>query len=106
MSQWAVTAKVLYQMGGKATRLDILLAGGYANGLKVASQLGLMNHGEWRGRGESGVWWLTQKGIDFCEGRLRMAPAPHRGGGGRPPLRLVSTWLASLPRDIRIGGAA
>jgi hypothetical protein len=105
MSAWRQAIRVLYaQPGHCGTLCDCELAGiegAYsASGLKYLSRLDLAKPNT--ARGKQTKWTLTQRGIDYCEGRLTLGTKSWRGGPGRPGFRLVATWLSSLPRDIRI----
>lgn len=104
MSHWKLAAAAVYALGGTATTRDVELAGVDPHGLYAARRLGLVEHSEWRWI--DCQWWLTPLGIDWCEGRVALAPAPFTGRTGRPPMRFVATWLSSLPRGIRINAEA
>lgn len=100
MSSWRLLARALNDLGGEATsaQLELKIGGAFAVGgaLVQLRQLGLAERvGNWRGRGVRCTWRLTQRGVDWCEGRLTTA---GRKGG----MRFIATWLASLPRGLRI----
>jgi hypothetical protein len=104
MSRWRIVVRDLFDHGPSSARQVSLRTGLDARyGLEDARRLGLA---ESPGRGPSGSWKLTQKAVDWCEGRLAMSHRPWSPQGGRPPTRFVPTWLSSLPRDIRINQGA
>jgi hypothetical protein len=101
MSAWKLATRALYDLGGSSTAARISMkAGGdldVHSALGVATELGLVvAPGKGSNRWEPGSWVLTERGIDYCEGRVVQL---ERRPGGR---YWASTWLASLPRDIRI----
>lgn len=107
MSAWRMAVRALHDLGGSATARDIWLkarlGGGVYSGLRQAADLGLVTG---PGRpGAVGTYTLTQRGIDWAENRLALAPGV-RTAGGRPPMRLVCTWLSALPRGIRLEAGA
>lgn len=97
MSAWMVAARAMYALGGSATSdelADALIVATAKAPLHELRCLGLVdNTGR---RGSPGRWVLTPLGIDWCEGRVKQIEVKP---GGR---RFVSTWLASLPRGLRI----
>lgn len=50
------------------------------------------------------TWELTEKGRDWCEGRLKIVET-HRKGSGRGRRAFVATWLKALPSDVKIGAS-
>lgn len=104
MSAWRMAVRALHDLGGSATARDIWLkarlGGGVYSGLTQATKLGLVTG---PGRGAIATpYTLTQRGIDWAENRLTLAPGVSTAGG-RPPMRMVCTWLSALPRGIRLG---
>lgn len=101
MSSWKLTLRALYVLGpATSQQIDTYLFGqvNTFKSLYEAKKLGLVVS-PGRGHGTYRPWRLSQRGIDWCEGRL--AQVEQRPGGRM----FVATWLASLPRDVRIGGA-
>jgi hypothetical protein len=96
MSAWRIVARNLYAIGGSglAAQFDGICQ---RSALKRMRDLKLIaNNGK---RGRHCIWTLTPLGIAWCEGR-----AKYIHGRTRPTI-LAATWLASLPRDVRIAGA-
>lgn len=106
MSAWRIAVQALHALGGTATARDIWVSGRMGGGVKSAlykaKAMGLVTSPGYCGRDHAGAWVLTQRGVDFCEGRLAFAPGVPQSTGGRPPMRLVCTWLSALPRNVRI----
>jgi hypothetical protein len=107
VSTWRTVTRALYELGGAATVEEIeCRVGGICSGGDALAQAAL--HGLVKGPGKSGggnlrPWHLTQKGIDWCEGRLRERQGPKKTGiPGAGRMRWFPTWLSSLPRGIRI----
>jgi hypothetical protein len=100
MSIWRIAVKALHEIGGEADTAavaDFTLSDPY-NGLRIAKEFGLVEQTA-GGRGGSrrlAKWRITAKGTALCEGRLGAYQLEH----GR--WRFAATWLASLPRGIRI----
>jgi hypothetical protein len=107
MSAWRIAVQALYDHGPmSAGRVELYLSGRSGSAaLRDADYRGMVNT-PGRGLRHAGMWTLTQRGIDLCEGRLTLAPGEPRVPGTRPAFRLVATWLSSLPRDIRINQGA
>jgi hypothetical protein len=103
MAAWQLAIRAIHDNGPmSAANLDFLLSGRSGSAaLRDAYYRGMVKS-PGRGLREAGLWSLTQRGLDFCEGRLQVAPAPWGGGPGRPRMRFVATWLSALPRDIRL----
>jgi hypothetical protein len=104
MSSWKLAARVLYRMGGTATVERIMdeepdLDSGRLCSLRL---YGLATSNGRIGGNQPATYTLTQLGIDWCEGRVREVPAPRTPGIHGRRMRFVATWLASLPRGIRI----
>lgn len=102
MSGWRIAIRTLHQLGGTARTdrvagLTRLVDAGRA--LADARELGLVTGDGRRGPGVAATWTLTPLGRDFCEGRVAQAPASRLRQRGRI---FVATWLASLPRGIRL----
>lgn len=123
MSSWRYTVKALHAIGGKGVRTDFDAGDGSVSdyGIRAALQLGLIERDGRRGSTVLSepiqgctkrlvlstrshcTYTLTQRGVDYCEGRITdVAGRMRDASDGRGPLRFVATWLASLPRDIRI----
>ena len=98
MSTWRTVARALHVLGPSTAAEVELHTGGLFHGgeaLYRARELGLVEHdGEWRN--QRCEWHLTQRGLDWCEGRL--AAVQLRPGGRR----WFPTWLMALPRDVRV----
>lgn len=93
MSAWRVLAGELFTAGGELPYASLR---GANEGLYRLSVLGLAESTGLPGHGRT--WRLTQKGRDYCEGRIEARQ--RRDGSGvvfRP------TWLSSLPRGLEVG---
>ena len=116
MSGWRVVTKDLYAAGGgplhphKFDRCATSHGALYA-GLARAKELGLVENtvSGW-GNAANGRWALTQRGIDWCEGRIELVcpkegPSEKVGRKVGSGMRPVATWLKALPRagEIQLG---
>lgn len=92
---------MLYDRGGTSPN-DFDLCGVPCKGLEYARRLGLVEHSDWHGK--TALWWLTPLGIDWCEGRVAEWYGAYPGDdcARSRKTRFVATWLAALPRDVRI----
>lgn len=103
MSAWKITLHHLYALGGTATTRQIddgSLPFDPLHSLMQARNLGLVSS-----TGRHGIHGathsLTQKGILWCEGKLRDV----RGDGtakSRKSLGFIATWLRALPETVRL----
>lgn len=99
MSLWRILVKAIHDKGGACCAADLrplVVVDNHAisGELTRAKWLGLVtveNIGT-----ANPTWRLTGLGRDWCEGRVTLV---RTNPGGR---RWVSTWLASLPRGIRL----
>lgn len=96
MAAWKIAARELYAKGGAGTYADVA----DRSALCALVSLGLATSDGRQGGVNRATWTLTQRGIDWCEGRVSSEVVRP---GGR---RWFATWLASLPRDIRIAPPA
>jgi hypothetical protein len=101
MSAWRLAVRTLYEIGPSTSlRVDVYAGGvDVKNALTQAAKLGLVHS---PGRNGSGVWSLTQLGVDWCEGRAVELLAPRTRGSVGQRMRFAATWLSSLPRGIRL----
>ena len=103
MSTWRLIVRALHDIGGSGTNVQIrkrmggvmaLDSSGVSAELSRAARLGVVSRA---GRCKNEVrWQITPLGLDWAEGRITMIRSRP---GGR---RWVATWLASLPRGLRI----
>ena len=105
MSAWRIITKNLYAAGGgpvHANAFDMpdLSRETFWGGIYRAKELGMIENtvSSW-GNAARGRWSLTQKGRDWCDGRLG-DEYRHR------KLCIVATWLKALPRagEIQLQG--
>jgi hypothetical protein len=103
---WQIVTRALHELGGSATaaQVELRIGGAFyaARGLESAAKHGLV---KCSGKGAAVPWVLTQKGIDWSEGRLTTAEQRRYPGRESPQfigMRFVPTWLSALPRGIRI----
>lgn len=114
MSHWRQAVCILYELGGTAPTGDLALSGAnLRNGLREARGFGLVDCSSGI-RKRDCVWWLTETGIAYAEGRVipwrgahptdrEPAGVTKRGRGyAHVKTRFIATWLSALPRDIRI----
>jgi hypothetical protein len=101
MSAWRLTVQALYEMGGTASSDDLALAGVPDHGPKEAGMRKLAACTGRGGREVRHLWYLTDLGIAWCEGRAMLAPTGPNDGK-RGGYRFVATWLAAWPGPIAI----
>ena len=98
MSVWRNLTQALHTIGGSGHRQQFgdTFGGTGNSALTHMVRRGLATNNGKRGRGC--VWTLTQQGVDVAEGRkvIKMTGRWNRH------TRVLSTWLSSLPRDVRI----
>lgn len=111
MTVWRVITRTLHEAGGACTAQELEARGRFdfdvQSALDYASGHGLVRSEKGQGGSRTaGRWLLTKKGQDWCENRLTTVELRRIPWREKPPqfvgLRFVPTWLASLPRDIRI----
>lgn len=102
MSAWRMVTRTLYEADRAMTTEELAdrTVECPKGGLRSAQFLGLVSRTAAPYPGVPVQWFVTDRGIDWCESRITIE---WLRPGGR---RWVSTWLASLPRGIRLGGAA
>lgn len=93
MSNWRLTVKEIYTKGGEVS-WEALREFRYTRGIKDAKKYGLVHATGKCGLGN--IWGLTTKGFDWCEGRI------NTQANGPRKMQFVSTWLASLPRGLKL----
>lgn len=93
MSAWRMTVHRLYSLGGQATlhQLDDGSNAKVYSALYQMLNLGLATHVK-----RSELWVITQKGIQFCEGRITYIR------NSKKRIQFVCTWILSLPQGIHI----
>lgn len=101
MTAWRIITQAVHAAGGSATteRLQRYVETDMRTTsiwLGIAARRGMVYPTRVPGAGNGRLWCLTQLGRDWCEGRITEIETKP---GGR---RWVSTWLASLPRGIRL----
>lgn len=128
MSSWRIVTRALYELGAPATAAQVELQAngmaGVSGALQEAADKGLMHRpgsGHAPGNGAP-LWALTDLGRQWAEGRVRdvrgalpeeRARWNNRGGKrghcGQSPrgprgrgIWFAATWLAALPRGVRI----
>ena len=111
MSAWRIITRALYAAGGgpvttKAFDTCELSHDGFWNGIERAGKLGLIRNtvSGFNGVSATGRWELTDKGRDWCDGRIVVC-CPIWDRGRTKAHRPVATWLMSLPRpgEIQLG---
>ena len=103
MSGWVIAMQEVYKAGGT---MPVCKMFSPLREIERAREKGMFKR---RGRGGS-VYavTLTQRGIDYLEGRITLAvPAGQSSNKGRAPgscMKPRATWLAALPRanEIRL----
>ena len=107
MSAWRILVRRLYdQGGGPLRRCDIdphgsELGEAPKEQLDAARRDGLVEATRVK---VTWTWTLTQRGRDWCEGRVEVVEARREHQRGRRPKQLRATWLAALPKagEIRL----
>lgn len=106
MSAWKILVRNLYDQGGGPLPMrafDPHLGLHPDLHMQTAKRLGLV---ESRRVKFVWFWTLTERGRDWCEGRLEIVETVNRGRGigGRGKLKLQATWLHALPQpgEIRL----
>ena len=102
MSGWRELVKSLHAIGGEGSRMQfdkLSSESGSNSAIERAKELRLV---ERVGGGCASRWRLTALGRGYCEGTVEVRPSLGAKTGGRAPAVVGATWLASLPRDIRI----
>lgn len=105
---WQTAILALYEIGAPATVAQVEMhTGGVFSGshaFDTARRHGVAKCSAPRETGAT--WTLTQKGVDWCENRLRTVEQRRMPGRHSKPqfvgMRFVPTWLAALPRGIRL----
>lgn len=97
MSAWRVLVKRLHAIGGSGTRDEFddpaLPYGTRAWGLSDAKRLGLIVH---NGKRQGCIWYLTDLGRAFCEGRAEVRKVVTPSIGNRPRIYIGASWLSQL----------
>ena len=106
MSAWRVLVRNLYAQGGGPLPMqafDPILGQRPDMQMQSAKRLGLV---ESRRVKFTWTWTLTQRGRDWCEGRVEVVETVNRGRGigGRGKLKGQATWLQAMPRpgEVRL----
>ena len=111
MSAWRIITKALYAAGGGPVHTSAfdtceLSYHGFWNGIERAGHLGLIVNtvSGFSGADAAGRWELTDRGRDWCDGRIVVCH-PEWDRGKKKAQRPVATWLKALPRagEIRLG---
>lgn len=110
MASWKIVVRSLYLVGGTSTASNLQMMmesdSPAVAGLSQARDYGLARCNGSRGGPNTrnpATWTLTRKGIDWAEGRVRDTHGSKITGiPGAGLMRFLPTWLAALPRDVRI----
>jgi hypothetical protein len=102
MSGWRLVTRELYNASKPMLRADFAenkVGGEVETSLRYAKALGLV---ESRRPGLRNVWSITDKGRDWCEGRISIQHIKPRSQGGK--WTACATWLAALPgrNEVRL----
>ncbi len=109
MSAWRLAVEALYEMGGTASASDMALAGVPERGPRAARGLKLVSCTGRGGRDVTHLWYLTDLGIAWCEGRaalVQAGPKGQRRPGNRGGYRFVATWLAAWPGPMSLSNSS
>lgn len=107
MSAWRLAIRTLYTLGGQATTAEIagVTIDCPKSALRQLIRLQMVEHDP-APKGTPVLWRITERGLQWCEGRIDIVPMTERKTGGRSVMRFAATWLMSLPQGVRIGAEA
>ena len=107
MSVWRLCVRELYARGPlPVAALQLAEEPKMINrGLRIAEQLGLVDHLETSRTAGGGLWGVNDLGRDWCEGRVELGgrvPDVRVALRGRGKVRPRATWLRALPRPGQV----